>query len=320
MNSNYNKKHQLSRKLIINATILGLLGGTALTILPKQSQSIQTVQAASAEKAKLTKKAYIYNKKGHRLELKAYKKGKRVKVYGTKYIKHRKYYRIGSGLYIVAANAKFIKSKLPNNVSNSKDNNSSTSKPVEDDSSSNKLYKVGEFGDCNLTYSPATRTVHISAYGENNTLGNYDESIADKINGAKLNKGNNLKISEVEHISIDTNVSLNEYSSYYLFANFANLQDISGLEKVYAGQCTDFDSMFANDPKLEKLDLSSWDLYALEHEDDVTTKNMFFGDSGLTELNLTGWDISNVSDAKGMFDGVNPAAIKGLIQKAPKHN
>ena len=320
MNSNYNKKHQLSRKLIINATILGLLGGTALTILPKQSQSIQTVQAASAEKAKLTKKAYIYNKKGHRLELKAYKKGKRVKVYGTKYIKHRKYYRIGSGLYIVAANAKFIKSKLPNNVSNSKDNNSSTSKPVEDDSSSNKLYKVGEFGDCNLTYSPATRTVHISAYGENNTLSNYDESIADKINGAKLNKGNNLKISEVEHISIDTNVSLNEYSSYYLFSNFANLQDISGLEKVYAGQCIDFDSMFANDPKLEKLDLSSWDLYALEHEDDVTTKNMFFGDSGLTELNLTGWDISNVSDAKGMFDGVNPAAIKGLIQKTPKHN
>ncbi len=319
MNSNYNKKHQLSRKLILNATILGLLGETALTILPKQSQSIQTVQAASAKKAKLTKKAYIYNKKGHRLELKAYKKGKRVKVDGTKYIKHRKYYRIGSGLYIVAANAKFIKSKLSNNVSNSKDNNSSTSKPVGDDSSSNKLYKVGEFRDCNLTYSPATRTVHISAYGENNTLG-YDESIADKINGAKLNKGNNLKISEVEHISIDTNVSLDNNTSYYLFANFANLQDISGLEKVYAGQCTDFDSMFANDPKLEKLDLSSWDLYALEHEDDVTTKNMFFGDSGLTELNLTGWDISNVSDAKGMFDGVNPAAIKGLIQKAPKYN
>lgn len=320
MNSNYNKKHQLSRKLIINATILGLLGGTALTILPKQSQSIQTVQAASAKKAKLTKKAYIYNKKGHRLELKAYKKGKRVKVYGKKYIKHRKYYRIGSGLYIVAANAKLIKSMLPNNVSNSKDNNSSTSKPVGDDSSSSKLYKVGEAMNCNLTYSPATRTVHISAYGENNTLGNSDESIADKINGAKLNKGNNLKISEVEHISIDTNVSLNEYSSDYLFANFANLQDISGLEKVYAGQCIDFDSMFANDPKLEKLDLSSWDLYALEHEDDVTTTNMFFGDSGLSELNLTGWDISNVSDAKGMFDGVNPAAIKGLIQKAPKHN
>lgn len=314
MNSNYNKKHQLSRKLILNATILGLLGGTALTILPKQSQSIQTVQAASAKKAKLTKKAYIYNKKGHRLELKAYKKGKRVKVYGTKYIKHHKYYRIGSGLYIVAANAKFIKSKLPNNVSNSKDNNSSTSKPVEDDSSSSKLYKVGEFGDCNLTYSPATRTVHISAYGENNTLGDYNDGIAEKINGAKLNRGRSLAISEVEHISIDTNVSLSVDYAGSTFANFANLRDITGLERVYAGQCKNFEELFANDPKLEKLDLSSWDLYALEHEDDVTTSNMFFGDSGLIELNLNGWDISNLSDTKGMFDGVNPSIIKGLIR------
>ncbi|MDF7638659.1 SLAP domain-containing protein [Lactobacillus sp. ESL0791] len=67
------------------------------------------VKAANAAKAKtveLTKKTYLYNSKGKRLAIKALKKNKRIKVYGTKTIKGKKYYAIGNGKYIAAANVK----------------------------------------------------------------------------------------------------------------------------------------------------------------------------------------------------------------------
>ncbi|WEV50970.1 SLAP domain-containing protein [Lactobacillus sp. ESL0731] len=52
----------------------------------------------------LKKNSYIYNGKGKRVGKKVLKKSKRIKTYGTKIIKGKKYYYLGNGKYVVAAN------------------------------------------------------------------------------------------------------------------------------------------------------------------------------------------------------------------------
>ena len=110
-----------------------------------------------------------------------------------------------------------------------------------------------------------------------------------------------FKPSNIEHISIDSNIALSDDSSY-LFARLYNLQDIAGLDKVDTGKVYDISDMFFKDKKLTRLDLSSWDVSSVEYPN-----NMFFGDTSLTEINLTGWG-DNISDYA--FNGLDTTKVK----------
>ncbi|MDF7682288.1 SLAP domain-containing protein [Lactobacillus sp. ESL0679] len=66
-----------------------------------------------ATTATLKKNSYIYNSKGKRVGKKILKKGKRIKTYGTKTIKGKKYYYLGNGKYVVAANVDTPKVPTP---------------------------------------------------------------------------------------------------------------------------------------------------------------------------------------------------------------
>ncbi|MDF7682229.1 SEC10/PgrA surface exclusion domain-containing protein [Lactobacillus sp. ESL0679] len=61
-----------------------------------------------AKKVKVTKTTAIYSSKGKRIGKKSVKKGKTVKVYGTKTIKGKKYYSLGNGKYIPAKNSSTV--------------------------------------------------------------------------------------------------------------------------------------------------------------------------------------------------------------------
>lgn len=61
-----------------------------------------------AKKVKVTKTTAIYSGKGKRIGKKSVKKGKIVKVYGTKTIKGKKYYSLGNGKYIPAKNSSTV--------------------------------------------------------------------------------------------------------------------------------------------------------------------------------------------------------------------
>ncbi|WEV36788.1 SEC10/PgrA surface exclusion domain-containing protein [Lactobacillus sp. ESL0677] len=61
-----------------------------------------------AQKVKVIKTSAIYSSKGKRIGKKSVKKGKTVKVYGTKTIKGKKYYSLGNGKYIPAKNSSTV--------------------------------------------------------------------------------------------------------------------------------------------------------------------------------------------------------------------
>lgn len=82
-------------------TILGasvMLAGGALTI----AQQPQNVEASS--QAVIKHNAGRFNKRGRRLGRGYLKKGTRIKVYGTKWIKGQKFFYIGKGRYVKAGN------------------------------------------------------------------------------------------------------------------------------------------------------------------------------------------------------------------------
>lgn len=98
------KKSKLG-KITVSAMLgLGILSSSEVAL----NSNSQIVQAATSKK-KLTKNAYIYNSKGHRTKAKKLRKGKKVKIYATKKIKGKKYYRIGKNKYVRTAN--FAKKK-----------------------------------------------------------------------------------------------------------------------------------------------------------------------------------------------------------------
>lgn len=63
------------------------------------------VTTVSAAKLQIVRKSYVYNAKGKKTK-KFYRKGKKIKVLGTKKIKGKKYYRIGKKKYILVKNFK----------------------------------------------------------------------------------------------------------------------------------------------------------------------------------------------------------------------
>lgn len=75
---------------------------TSIASLTLLSTSLTTVSAA---KLQLIRKSYVYNVKGKKTKT-LYRKGRKIKVLGTKKIKGKKYYRIGKNKYILVKNFK----------------------------------------------------------------------------------------------------------------------------------------------------------------------------------------------------------------------
>ena len=157
--------------------------------------------------------------------------------------------------------------------------------------------------DCILKFDPSTKTLHIKEGVNSNKLGS--TPIYDVVYNAKkhVSKKNMFKPSDIEHISIDSNISLSDDSSY-LFARLYNLQDITGLDKVDTGKTEYVDHMFFKDKKLIQLDLSQWDASSFSY---YRMQNMFSGDTSLKEINLTGWGIELPDN---IFNGLDTTKVK----------
>lgn len=157
--------------------------------------------------------------------------------------------------------------------------------------------------DCILKFDPSTKTLHIKEGVNSNKLGS--TPIYDVVYNAKkhVSKKNMFKPSDIEHISIDSNIALSDDSSY-LFARLYNLQDITGLDKVDTGKTEYVDHMFFKDKKLIQLDLSQWDASSFSY---YRMQNMFSGDTSLKEINLTGWGIELPDN---IFNGLDTTKVK----------
>lgn len=75
---------------------------TSIASLALLSTSVTTVSAA---KLQLIRKSYVYNVKGKKTKT-LYRKGRKIKVLGTKKIKGKKFYRIGKNKYVLVKNFK----------------------------------------------------------------------------------------------------------------------------------------------------------------------------------------------------------------------
>ncbi|WEV70757.1 SLAP domain-containing protein [Lactobacillus sp. ESL0785] len=80
------------------------------TIKGKKYYSLGHGKYIAAKNVKLAKTvtfkktSYVFNSKGKRVGEKTFNKNKKIKVYGTKTIKGKKYYSIGNGKYVLASN------------------------------------------------------------------------------------------------------------------------------------------------------------------------------------------------------------------------
>lgn len=82
---------RLKKVIAAGLASVALLGGTVTTV--------------SASKLQLIRKSYVYSAKGKKTKT-VYRKGRKIKVLGTKKIKGKKYYRIGKNKYVLVKNFK----------------------------------------------------------------------------------------------------------------------------------------------------------------------------------------------------------------------
>lgn len=213
----------------------------------------------------------------------------------------------------VAINVIPEKTDLVQNVQAKKKKRAKAKKKVKKSVTSHKTANVNKkvdisnysYGnDCILKFDPSTKTLHIKEGVNSNKLGS--TPIYDAVYNAKkhVSKKNMFKPSDIEHISIDSNIALSS-NSEYLFARLYKLQDIAGLDKVDTGKVGNVSYMFFNDRKLTQLDLSSWDESSFDYY--TERSSMFSGDTSLTEINLTGWGVK-LTDST--FDGLDTTKVK----------
>lgn len=101
----------------------------------------------------------------------------------------------------------------------------------------------------------------------------------------------------INRISIDGSVTAPSYLNSF-FANLPYLTTIDNLQDFdVTKNGNDFSFMFANDPKLTSLDLSSWNTANAN-----SMMNMFENDVSLKDLNVANFNISQVMDMSHMFD------------------
>lgn len=93
----------MNKRLLVSLSAAAILSVGTATLVNNVENDTAVVQAA-VHKKKLTKNAYVYNARGKRVGKKVLKKGKTVKILGTKKIHGKKYYRIGKNQYVRTAN------------------------------------------------------------------------------------------------------------------------------------------------------------------------------------------------------------------------
>ncbi|WP_223896978.1 SLAP domain-containing protein [Lactobacillus huangpiensis] len=103
-------------KIIITGIASVALLGTAVTTV-------------SAAKLQLIRKSYVYNAKGKKTKS-SYRKGRKIKVLGTKKIKGKKYYRIGKNKYVLVKNFKKKKTNYKTVVIPNAENSKKPQTPV----------------------------------------------------------------------------------------------------------------------------------------------------------------------------------------------
>lgn len=106
---------------------------TSIASLTLLSTSVTSVSAA---KLQLIRKSYVYNVKGKKTKT-LYRKGRKIKVLGTKKIKGKKYYRIGKNKYILIKDFKKKPHKTTNKESNDNYDQQTPTQPVDDTSNDN---------------------------------------------------------------------------------------------------------------------------------------------------------------------------------------
>ena len=93
----------------------------------------------------------------------------------------------------------------------------------------------------------------------------------------------------------------------YMFAVMSLQTDLSFVNGWKTGMVTDMSYMFAKDEKLQKLDLSNWDVSSVglkETEQNYSFGAMFSGDTALTSVgDISHWRTDNVHDTRQMFYG-----------------
>lgn len=93
----------------------------------------------------------------------------------------------------------------------------------------------------------------------------------------------------------------------YMFAVMSLQTDLSFVNGWKTGMVTDMSYMFAKDEKLQKLDLSNWDVSSVglkETEQNYSFSAMFSGDTALTSVgDISHWRTDNVHDTRQMFYG-----------------
>ncbi|WEV70700.1 SLAP domain-containing protein [Lactobacillus sp. ESL0785] len=105
--------HKTTRNLLVTTIAAGsVLSGLTLVskVNPNLTSSVVEARAVNkkivkvhAESARVKKNAAVYNKNGKKIGS-SLKKGKAIKVYGTKIIKGKKYYNLSRGRYVLVAN------------------------------------------------------------------------------------------------------------------------------------------------------------------------------------------------------------------------
>lgn len=95
----------MSNKKILATASMSFLLGLSTISLP---QSTQPVEASTSPKIQLRHNAYVYSAKGKRKSKFSLKRGTYFQTLGQKFIRGKKYYKIGKGKYI-----KFINAVIP---------------------------------------------------------------------------------------------------------------------------------------------------------------------------------------------------------------
>ena len=122
----------MNKRLLVSLRAAAILSVGTATLVNNVENDTAVGQAA-VHKKKLTKNAYVYNARGKRVGKKVLKKGKTVKILGTKKIHGKKYYRIGKNQYVRTANfvvkrsTTSIKASSSSNVTGTVTTNSSMS-------------------------------------------------------------------------------------------------------------------------------------------------------------------------------------------------
>lgn len=138
----------MKKNVLVSLSVATLLsvGAVGVNEINGVANNTNVVQAA-VKNGKLTHNAYIYKSNGNRYGKKVLKKGKTVKILGTKKIYGKKYYRIGKNQYVKVANFAKKTSKanavggqyyLTHNAYNAEGNTTDKSTSNSNNSSENK--------------------------------------------------------------------------------------------------------------------------------------------------------------------------------------